>query len=669
MAWFWAWWWERFHFEGNRREGNMNQVKCLIVPFIILVISGSVQGIDIDGELTIDASSGTLGSYSENTAIGNLLPGHLIVENGGRAESQFTYVGRQPSVAGALTVRGENSIFDDSGFIPNPTGQSSLYVGYRGDGSLSISDGGTVQSWWSQVAWAVGTQADVTIDGAGSIWEVAQHLYVGWNGEATINVINGGKLKTLRSRIAYLGDGKGVVNVVGPTSIWDSGEQLGIGHHGNTEGTLNILAGGTVMTDHGMIGRINGGSGVANIDGMGSIWQADFIDVGRYGQGTMNVVNGGRVESNRFMSFIGRFDGTEGQANVVGTDSVWHLTTHLNVGYQAIGELNIQEGGRVENVNGIIGADYGVDSSTFGTGVFSSGVGIVNVEGLGSVWQNNRDVFIGDAFETQGTLNVLSAGRVNSRDGYLGTGESSTATANISGENSVWSLTRDLYIGGNSTEGVSSGHVNVNEMGMLSVAGNVTIWEPGSLNLSGGVVHATDINVQGGLLAGTGAVTGTINVDAGVLAPDAIMLQGNLSLGDEAILDVEMVKDGLGIEHSFIDVSGEVILGGNLQLTLTEDIQSFVSETDIFELILADTAITGHFLNAASGDLLATMDGFGSFRVFYGLGSPYGDQAVVLSDYQPNIAVPTPTAASMMLVVLAMMGWWPLRSAVVHRRS
>jgi len=84
------------------------------------------------------------------------------------------------------------------------------------------------------------------------------------------------------------------VTVQGNGSAWNSGSALYVGRYG--QGTLNVTEGGTVSSYFGYIGRRTGSIGSVIVDGDGSIWTNDSnLSVGLGGTATLALTDGGAV--------------------------------------------------------------------------------------------------------------------------------------------------------------------------------------------------------------------------------------------------------------------------------------------------------------------------------------------------------------------------------------
>lgn len=634
---------------------------------LVVAICPSVatMAVEVNEDVVVNSASGTFGNTGEDLLIANNTSAHLILENGGTAEAMTLRIAPNVSRRGELTVRGSGSLFDLSSF--NPPGRTSFFLGQRGTGVLNIEDGGAMTSWWTSIGESGGASGHARVDGVGSVWKNAAHLYLGWEGEAVLDVVNGGKLETQRTRIAYRKDARGIANVVGAGSVWDSGDQMAVGHFDNSYGELNILDGGKVTIKAGeagpglgLIGRAPlGGTGVVNVDGNGSIWETGQISVGLKSRGIMNIRNGGRVEANLDGGHIGHFPRADGEANVVGPDSVWALVGDLNVGFRADGVLNINNGGKVENASGSIGTSFGPDESE--KTLFGSGRGSVNVEGLGSVWQNSGRLNIADDFETEGTMNIHDGGRVHSTSGRLGSGEDSMAIVNIMGEGSVWSVANDLSVGRAGDSGGGSSTLAVGGRGYLEVGGNLVIRDTGSVDITAptGQVMANNVQMEGGRLSGMGTVTADLSIADGVLSPGSsaagLTIDGGLTIDSAGTLKIELADLPGTNAISLLDVTGPVVLGGDIHLFLADDFGLPQELLEPFELITSGSELSGGWSNSESGEWLRTSDQLAELRLFYGPESPFGANRVVVSDFR-IVLVPEPATMVLLLPLLMIAG-------------
>jgi len=127
---------------------------------------------------------------------------------------------------------------------------------------------------------------------------------------------------------------------------------------------LTITNGGLVSNDYdASIGNKSGSTGTAIVDGIGSTWEnRDGLHVGREGNGTLMITNGGLV-SNGNDAFIGTISGSTGTVIVDGIGSIWENRGSLYVGREGDGTLDITNGGFV-SVAGTLTTNYdgGYDS-------------------------------------------------------------------------------------------------------------------------------------------------------------------------------------------------------------------------------------------------------------------------------------------------------------------
>ena len=69
---------------------------------------------------------------------------------------------------------------------------ADFYVGHNGNGTLTISNGGTVSNAVGFVGRYSTSTSTATVDGAGSSWTNSSDLLVGYAGNGTLTIRNGG---------------------------------------------------------------------------------------------------------------------------------------------------------------------------------------------------------------------------------------------------------------------------------------------------------------------------------------------------------------------------------------------------------------------------------------------------------------------------------------------
>ncbi len=130
-------------------------------------------------------------------------------------------------------------------------------------------------------------------------WTSSTTGYIGQTSLGTLTVTSG----TLNSSTGYIGYGTGstgTVTIAGTSSQWTDSSYLFVG--GSGSGALNITAGGSVSDVNGYIGCYAGSNGTVTVNGAGSTWTntgdlgiGGYYDIGFFGNGTLNISNGGAV--------------------------------------------------------------------------------------------------------------------------------------------------------------------------------------------------------------------------------------------------------------------------------------------------------------------------------------------------------------------------------------
>ena len=376
-----------------------------IIPVLAAAVATSTSwaGITPSGDLSPTNPSNW--TNSTQAYIGNTANGTLLVNDGSLLLSDSGFLGHSGGVVGLVTVDGIGSKW---------TLHANLFVGYTGTGTLNITDGGQVNSVMnggecSYLGCQTGARGMVNVDGPGSTWTVTSCLLVGAYGTGTLNITNGGQVTVTNgpTYVAAHSTGTGSINfganggtlttpslgavpaqITGTGTIitrglvsdgslvfdathglrqtltWINSSQnvtvhvdltsespdLGAGYQ--DAGTLTIRDGVTVKSGYGYLGYRNGSTGIATVSGAGSTWttREGFL-VGYSGTGTLNITNGGRVNSDGLPDYsrvrLGNDAGAMGIVNVDGPGSMWTMSNYLNVGYSGTGILHITNGGTV----------------------------------------------------------------------------------------------------------------------------------------------------------------------------------------------------------------------------------------------------------------------------------------------------------------------------------
>ena len=618
--------------------------------------------LDILASGRVDSSSGTIASAAGITGtvnvdgtnsqwndsgelkIGNAGAGTLNITAGGKVQDTNGFIAFDGG-GGTVLVSGANSQWINSGVVQ---------VGLFGKGTLTISDGGFVKCANGNVG-GFNHNGVALVSGAGSSWD-AGFINVGFvDGTGQLTIEKGASISSTEGSIGAGSGSNGTANVTGVGSTWSNAGNLAVGDQGtgtlnvigttvtNTgsltvgnsgSGTLAITAGGSISNTSGHVGLASGGTGTVNLDGANSQWiNSSELRIGESGSGTVNISAGGRLQNT--IGFLGY--GTSGTANVDGSNSRWINSSILQVGFNGPGSFNVTGGAHVESLGGTIA-------------ISASSVSTAAVSGAGSTWTNTGSLTVG--LNGNGALTIAAGGSVSNTDVSIGILAGSTGTVTVGGNGSTWTINGALGVGVDATSGDDGGMgvLRIQAGGTVSVAADTTIGDstPGHMNqliLEGGTFTAPDISFRhafkpffwtSGTLH-TGIYHGNIIVpNGGVLAPGnsagVTKIEGDYSQGSPgATLQIEIGGTTSGTQYDKVNVTGNVFLGGSLQLAM---LNGFVpNAVDTFTILDAAGSLSGSFANAASGQRLATSNGLGSFIVNYGPGSAFNQKQIVLSSF------------------------------------
>lgn len=505
--------------------------------------------------------------------------GMLTLRNGAKLMSdREDYVGDGAGAAGTLTVDGSGSEFFGR----------LLYVGSAGSGTMNVLNGGRVGHEGAFLGYYPGGTGNALVDGAGSLFDhnwdndYSKHLYVGVSGTGTLTVQNGGRVETQGTLVGYEAGGVGTVTVLsggyvdagyraalgvgvgasgtvtvdGPGSEFEMNENMQVGDYGT--GTLTIQNGGLVRQSGDVeLGRQAGATGAVTVDGSGSTWINSWLRVGDFGTGTMTVQNGGQVSSD--YGLVGARSGA-GNVTVRGAGSSWTSSAELDVGSNdpgsgGTGALTVENGGLVHVggtmfgdgtlklwSNGTLTLDGGTVRArtldrTAGSFIWSSGM-VHFIDNLtvdaGELFGNIISVSTNRALAATNTLTVGSAAALsveggtliantlnNTGGGDFGTTADSSVVVNaLAGFGSSPSFNCHLRLGHAGGSGSSIYAVGAGQS--LSATSSLTIGHDGSGTLT--VFGGGDVVTAHGYVGQAGGGTGSVTVDG----PDSTWTGGGV---------------------------------------------------------------------------------------------------------------------------------------------
>ncbi|HEY1935903.1 MAG TPA: hypothetical protein VGG99_28185, partial [Acetobacteraceae bacterium] len=387
------------------------------------------------------------GSYVASSATLIATAGVLDIGPGGLVKSDGPHVSGTPSVivgagagaSGTVNVTGGGSAGVDPAILS--TGGDPLMVGQFGEGSILVSQAGTVLAGTTfahdeaiTLGGSVGSTGGLTVTDAGSLVQATGQVDVGGAGSGSLLVENGATVVTGNNAV-------------------DANEGFDVAASAGSSGSATVSNGGTL---------INAGTFVVGDGGVGSL----IIQSGGLVITSPGTTGAAAVVANQASA-------SGSSVNVTGAGSDWDITGALIVGNAGAGALNIASGGAVS-------------AASIDTAAQSGGDGIIAVTGTGSSLTVTGSLTLGD--QAAGELSILGGATVSA--GSLTIGNANPAS---SGNVDVEGAGSTLHIG-------TGGVLNVGYAGGGS--GLLTIGQGTTLQSSGGIVEAgrASVNNNGGVI-------------------------------------------------------------------------------------------------------------------------------------------------------------------------
>jgi len=462
-------------------DGGTAAVRSMSVGTFDETAQGTVTVSGAGSELTVFGVTSKLDVGS--TGIGTL----SISEGGNVAVAASTFVGRNPSGSGTVTIAGNGSKL---------TSGEDINVGHFGSGTLTITGGGEAASGQNVVLGKYsGSSGTATISGSGSKLTSIDDFFIGERGSGTLTVTGGGEAAA--SIDVVIGDeasGNGTVTVSGSGSKLTAGENITVGNQGAA--TLTVSDGGAVDSGTNVIIG-NASEGTATVTGSGSrLTAAENLIVGNLDDGTLTILAGGTAEAVNNVNIALNF-GSTSTATVSGAGSKLAAGSSFNVGNGGAGTLNVTNGGYVDT------------GSVLTVGTDSTASGTVTISGAGSVVKNGFATYVGK--DGQGTLTISDGGELQGADViFFGFAAGSEGTGTVTGSGSKLSG-QAVLVGrqGNGTLTIGNGGVAEvkTEMAIARDAGT-----SGTLNIG---AASGDAAVGAGTIQGANGTKATIEFGAG----------------------------------------------------------------------------------------------------------------------------------------------------------
>jgi T5SS/PEP-CTERM-associated repeat protein len=384
--------------------------------------------------------------------------------------------------------------------------------------------------------------------------------------------------------------------------------------------TADVIVSGAAVsvleTEVTRIANVAGSTG--SITAAGLQWTGGNLRVGHAGSGTLTIEDDATISASN--ASLGHLTGSTGRA-VVQDGGNWTTSGNLLVGREGDGSMTITTGGSVRSSDASIGSE-------------ASGEGTVSVSNPHSTWTIDNTLTIGGVGD--GSLTIGTGGSVSNMNAVVGNLPASDGVVSVL--DGDWATTGRLTIGGATVGGVSGGS------GLMRIDGDVTVGEEivispnGTLELQGGLLTAEVVTLEGtGRFNWTNGIyfarqfNGDLVNEGGSLVPeDQAVVNGNYTHEAGSRLSISVLGEAANNVYTSLGVTGTASLGGDLVLS---GATLYEPGADEVYTVLQASDLIGSFNNVVSGERIKNR--LGTFVVYYGPGSPFTPDHVVLTDFQP----------------------------------
>ena len=299
--------------------------------------------------LTIDLNNQTYSIIDTSSSFGGVLTvGESFSETanltitGGTLSTGNVELGEGTGSIGRIVVQGASTSLSSSWII---------VIGDSGEGKIEVKNKGTVSGNHCSLGTSNGGIGEAVVTGEGSTFIMTDYVDIArFGGRGTFTVADGGYALGDRCIIGP----QGHLTVMDAGSKWNTTTYVEVNGGIDGQGSLTIASGGEVVAGTWLaIGYTNTGSGSVEVSGANSTLKvlSSGLTVGRYGNGTLSVNDGGQIQSAR--GAIAGFSGSVGQATIKDAGSLWAVSNDLYIGKRwdspsgGTGSLVVRDGGMV----------------------------------------------------------------------------------------------------------------------------------------------------------------------------------------------------------------------------------------------------------------------------------------------------------------------------------
>ncbi|HEX4415288.1 MAG TPA: hypothetical protein VH107_16770 [Lacipirellulaceae bacterium] len=541
--------------------------------------------VEITGALNIGAgdqvnlSSGTLGfnGYSRNASgVFNFTGGTVFLRNDRSMSSDLTILeffpglnianGRNLTIGGIATI-GSTVTVSNAAFDAN----SGLYVGATGhfNGVFNLQNGATSKDFGVSLGHDTSTTGVANISGIGTTWNTI-NIFVGDSGQGTLSITGGA---TVNSNDAYIGFANNSIvstaTVSGAGTTWNSFDlNIGNGSSGRANtltvtnnGVVNVQTSLTISPNCKLI--LNGGT--VHFDSLQNTGTLEF-DAGTIDLTGSHTIGGSDAVINQYYGISPILGAGKGLT----IDATATISTGFTLNGGKLTATNIVANGPLQFSGGVLELTGGTITGISNLGIPTNGE--FRARGTQAFRVNGA---ADSTITATGTLSIGDSTLVNgfSTQGTLAVGANSVTV--LDSNDAVFDSSSLVTIG----SGATAGSLTAANGLTLDFGGNITGFGP--VTTPNNVAKPTIVN---GHVAGTnstqqitmsGYVKGVGTFDnvtfAGTFSPGfspTTSYVGNVGFASSNTLVMEIGGTTAGSQYDRLVSSGQLALGGTLQLAL-----------------------------------------------------------------------------------------------------